>query len=79
MWSSRPEACRPLTDFAYTDDRCLGRTQADLRRLGLELPDPAATLQSREVERLADFLFAKVIRQGSDGSGYVHRLLGFER
>ena len=26
--------------------------------------DPAATLQSREVERLTDFLFAKVIGQG---------------
>ena len=37
---------------------------ADLRRMGLELFDPAATLQQREVERLADFLFAKVIGQG---------------
>ena len=60
-----PGRSMPAFDrFAYSDDRCLGRTQADLRRLGLELPDPAATLQSREVERLADFLFAKVIRQG---------------
>ena len=60
-----PGRSMPAFDrFAYTDDRCLGRTQADLRRLGLELPDPAGTLQSREVERLADFLFAKVIRQG---------------
>ena len=50
--------------LAYSDDRCLGRTRADLRRLGLTLPDPAATLQSREIERLADFLFAKVIGQG---------------
>ena len=49
---------------AYSDDRCLGRTWADLERMGLELPDPAATLQPREVERLADFLFAKVIGQG---------------
>ena len=50
--------------LAYNDERCLGRTQADLRRLGLALPDPAATLQAREVERLADFLFAKIIGQG---------------
>ena len=50
--------------LAYTDDRCLGRTRADLRRMGLELFDPGATLQSREVERLADFLLAKVIGQG---------------
>ncbi len=49
---------------AYTDDRCLGRTQADLDRMGLTLPEPAATLQNREVERLADFLLAKVVGQG---------------
>ena len=60
-----PGRSMPAFDrFAYRDDRCLGRTQADLRRLGLELPDPAATLQPREVERLTDFLFAKVIGQG---------------
>ncbi len=50
--------------LAYTDDRCLGRTKADLDRMGLGLFDPAATLQNREIERLADFLFAKVIGQG---------------
>ncbi len=50
--------------LSYTDDRCLGRTRADLDRMGLKLPDPAATLQAREVERLADFLFAKVVGQG---------------
>ena len=50
--------------LAYSDDRCLGRTRADLRRMGLELFDPSATLQQREVERLTDFLFAKVIGQG---------------
>ena len=50
--------------LSYSDDRCLGRTQADLNRMGLRLPDPAATLQNREVERLADFLLAKVVGQG---------------
>ena len=50
---------------AYTDDRCLGRTHDDLERMGLELFDPAATLQNREVDRLADFLYEKVIGQGS--------------
>ena len=60
-----PGRSMPAFDrFAYSDDRCLGRTQADLRRLGLELPDPAATLQPREMERLADFLMAKVIGLG---------------
>lgn len=50
--------------LAYSDDRCLGRTKADLERMGLELFDPAATLQNREVERVADFLFEKVVGQG---------------
>ena len=60
-----PGRSMPAFDrFAYSDDRCLGRTQADLQRVGLELPDPAATLQPREIERLADFLFAKVVGQG---------------
>ena len=49
---------------AYVDDRCLGRTRADLRRMGLQLFDPPATLQNREVERLVDFLEGKVIGMG---------------
>ena len=49
---------------AYVDDRCLGRTRRDLDRMGLQLFDPPATLQNREVERLADFLMARVIGQG---------------
>ena len=49
---------------AYADDRCLGRTRADLERMGLSLPDPAATLQQREIERLVDFLLTKVVGQG---------------
>ena len=49
---------------AYADDRCLGRTRADLRRMGLQLFDPPATLQNREVERLVDFLEAKVVGKG---------------
>ena len=50
--------------LAYTDDRCLGRTRSDLEQLGLALPDPAATLQQREIARLVDFLQAKVVGQG---------------
>jgi len=61
-----PGRSMPAFDrFAYTDDRCLGRTRADLQRMGLELPDPGVTLQTREVERLADFLLAKVVGQGT--------------
>ena len=51
--------------LAYTDDRCLGRTRAALQRMGQELFAPGATLQSRDVERLTDFLLAKVVGQGS--------------
>ena len=50
--------------LSYSDDRCLGRTRADLRRMGLDLPDPSATLQNREVQRLVDFLLSKVVGQG---------------
>ena len=28
------------------------------------MPDPAATLQAREIEQVADFLFAKVVGKG---------------
>jgi len=62
----RPGRSMPAFDkFAYSDARCYGMKQADLKSRGLGLPDPAATLQPREVELLADFLFAKVIGKGS--------------
>ncbi len=54
----------PYDRRAYQDDRCLGRTMADLERMGLRLFTPPATLQDREVQRLTDFLMAKVIGQG---------------
>jgi Cytochrome C oxidase, cbb3-type, subunit III len=54
----------PFDKFAYTDGRCYGMKQADLKARGVALADAPATLQPREVELLADFLFAKVIRKG---------------
>jgi cbb3-type cytochrome c oxidase subunit III len=61
----RPGRSMPAFDkFAYSDGRCYGMKQADLRSSGLSLPDPPATLQPREVELLADFLFAKIIGKG---------------
>ncbi len=50
--------------FAYSDGRCYNLKQADLQRMGVSMPDPAATLQAREIEQVADFLFAKVVGKG---------------
>ena len=52
--------------FAYStgDKRCYGKTQADLKSYATRMPDPPATLQQREIELIADFLIAKVVRQG---------------
>jgi len=59
----RPGRSMPAYDrLAYSDGRCYGMKQADLKNN--PLPDPPATLQPREIERIADFLFAKVIKQG---------------
>ena len=61
----RPGKGMPAFDrLAYSDGRCFDMKQADLNRLGLQLPDPPATLQPREIELLADFLFAKVVGKG---------------
>ena len=61
----RPGRGMPAFDrLAYSDGRCNDQKEADLKRLGLELPDPPATLQPREIEMVADFLFDKVIGKG---------------
>jgi Cytochrome C oxidase, cbb3-type, subunit III len=60
----RPGTGMPAFDkFAYSDGRCYGLKQADLKP-PRQLPDPPATLQAREIEALADFVFAKVIGKG---------------
>jgi len=42
----RPGRSMPAFDkFAYSDARCYGMKQADLKSRGLGLPDPPATLQ----------------------------------
>jgi len=61
----RPGKGMPAYDrLAYSDGRCNGMKTADLKSRGLELPDPPATLQVREMERILDFLQVKVIGQG---------------
>jgi len=58
----RPGTGMPAFDkFAYTDGRCYGMKQADLKT---PMPDPPATFQQREIDLLADFLFAKVVGKG---------------
>ena len=61
----RPGRGMPAFDrLAYTDGRCNDLKLADLKRQGLDLPDPAATLQPREIDAIADFLMAKVVNKG---------------
>ena len=61
----RPGRSMPAFDrLAYSDARCYGIKQADLKSRGLSMTDPPATLQPREIELLADFLFARIIGKG---------------
>ena len=58
----RPGTGMPAFDkFAYSDGRCYGMKQADLKT---PMPDPAATLQPREIELLVNFLVEKVVGKG---------------
>ena len=61
----RPGRGMPAFDrLAYSDGRCFNMTDADLKKKGLSMPDPAATLQQREIELVTDFLLAKVVGKG---------------
>jgi hypothetical protein len=62
----RPGRSMPAFDrLAYSDGRCYGMKEADLRKSGQTLFDPPATLQPREIETLVDFLFAKMMGKGA--------------
>jgi hypothetical protein len=50
--------------FAYSDGRCYGKKQADLKAYPTRMPDPPATLQQREIDLIADFLLAKITGKG---------------
>ena len=50
--------------FAYSDGRCYGKKQTDLKSYPTRMPDPPATLQQREVDLIADFMIAKVVGKG---------------
>lgn len=56
----------PMPHFdegAYSDNRCYGMTEAELGARTPSLPH-STTLQKREIETLADYLLAKIIRRG---------------
>jgi len=58
----RPGTGMPAFDkFAYTDGRCYGMKQADLKT---PMSDPPATFQNREVDLVVGFLLAKVVGKG---------------
>jgi len=62
----RPNTQMPAFDrLAYSDGRCYGMKAADLKALGTRMPDPPSPLQAREIELIADFLFAKVVGKGA--------------
>ena len=50
--------------FAYSDGRCYGKTQADLKAYATRMPDPPSTLQAREIDLIADFIMAKIVGKG---------------
>src|SRR5215471_3763749 len=51
--------------FAYSDGRCYGKKQNDLKEYPTRMPDPPSTLQQREIDLIADFLMAKIIGKGA--------------
>ena len=58
----RPGTGMPAFDkFAYSDGRCYGMKQADLKS---PMSDPPSTLQQREIDLLVDFLLQKVVGKG---------------
>ncbi len=62
----RPGTGMPAFDkFAYSDGRCYKLLEADLKKYPMRMPDPAATLQQREIELIADFLMEKVVGKGA--------------
>jgi mono/diheme cytochrome c family protein len=55
----------PFDKLAYSDGRCFGKKAADLKALGVTMSDPPATLQPREVDLIADFVFEKIVGKGA--------------
>jgi len=61
----RPGSGMPAFDkFAYSDGRCYGKTQADLKAYPTRMPDPPSTLQAREIDLIVDFMMARIVGHG---------------
>lgn len=68
----------PMPHFdegAYSDNRCYGMTEAELGPRTPGLP-AGSTLQRREIEALADYLLAKIIRRGPVTRAECHEAFG---
>lgn len=50
--------------YAYSDGRCYGKTEADLKSYPTRMPDPPSTLQAREIDLVTDFMLAKIVGKG---------------
>src|SRR5260370_38082278 len=54
----------PFDKLAYSDGRCYGLKQADLKSPSRQMPDPPATLLGREIDAIAGFMLAKIVGKG---------------
>ncbi len=50
--------------YAYSDGRCYGKTEADLKSYATRMPDPPSTLQAREIDLVTDFMLAQIVGKG---------------
>ncbi len=75
----RPDTGMPAFDkLAYSDGRCYGMKKADLDKSGMTMTDPPATLTDREINLVADFLYAKIIGKGPMDKAKCIDLFGSE-
>src|SRR5258708_21524386 len=73
----RPGTDMPAFDkFAYSDGRCYGLKQADLRARQLDMFDPPATLAPNEIGYVVDFLMANVVGNGAIDHPQVGEFFG---
>ena len=69
----------PFDKFAYSDGRCFGLKQADLKARQLSMADPPSTLAAGRDRAHRRFPVCEGHRQGPDGPRQVRRVLGLRR